>query len=611
MKKLDKLVLLSFSGPFILTLFTVIFILLTPVLIRFGDELVGKDLGIGVILELFGYMAIKSTQDAVPLAILIASLIAFGNLGEHSEITAIKSAGISLLRVLFPLFILVCGITFLSYINNNNIVPKANLKFWSLLWDVRQKKPALNLKEGIFYYDIPNYSIKTDKKYPDGAMKGVLIYDHSSGHGNTDVIIADSGRMYTFYGDQYLMLELYDGYSFSEDPGAGPRQRNYLDKEDIGEFFRSKFDSSRMVFSMESFEMTRTREELFQGSRLMKNMAELKLAADSVRKEKYLEQSRLFNQINNSYNYYLAGKFTIPPYDPSDTVKLAWMDPLNAEVMEGEFFQTELDEVDSTILAEVPTDTVMVANQEKQEDESTQQTMIMTARARREMEERARQEQLRIFEGTTIEFLDQKKSFSMDSIPPYRDFDMVFVKSQLGNPNMQSQVIGTAVSQVRLIVNTLDIMSAQINNQQKEVNKYELEYHGKVARAFTCLVMFLIGAPLGAIIKRGGLGVPVLVAVGFFIFYYSLTIASEKLGKEGILSPFMAMWGANFLLLPVGLFFLRQARIDARLFDTDFYATVMSKLRGKKKPEVKLTNVQSLDELEEYIKKEEESAENK
>jgi len=601
MKKLDKLVLLSFSGPFILTLFTVIFILLTPVLIRFGDELVGKDLGLGVILELFGYMAIKSTQDAIPLAILIASLISFGNLGEHSEITAIKSSGISLLRVLFPLFLLVLLITGLAFINNNNIVPKANLKFWSLLWDVRQKKPSLNLKEGVFYYDIPNYSIKAEKKYPDGAMRSVIIYDHSSNLGNTDVIIADSGRMYTFANDQYLMLELYDGYSFSENPNQGVRQVNYLDREKIGEFFRSEFDSSRMVFSMESFEMTRTREELFQGSRLMKNMQQLAEASDSVRNEKYLEYVRLFNSVNRSFNYYLVDKFRLPE-KPTEIDSLAMMAVLE-EGLEG-LIDNESDSLSNV----VPTDSIAVepitaSENQEANPSTTSDNRIMTARARREEEERNRITEIVTQQGNRItftEFTNPSRSFSMDSLPSYRESDMLFIRSRLQQEGTQNRAIGQAIVQARLVKNTLEIMKGQIQNIQKEANKYDLEYHGKVARAVTCLIMFLIGAPLGTIIKRGGLGLPVLIAVGFFIFYYSLTIAFEKFGKEGIMSPFMAMWAANFILLPVGLFFLRQARIDARLFDSDFYYTMLAKLTGKKKEKMQHqeATIESLDDLE-------------
>lgn len=601
MKKIDKLVLGAFAGPFFLTLFIVVFILLTPILIRYGAELVGKDLGIAIILELFGYFSIKSTQEAIPLAILIASLIAFGNLGEHSEITAIKGAGISLVRILRPVFFVILIITAFAFYNNDQVVPKANLKAFSLLWDLKQKKPSLNLKEGAFYYDIPNFSIKAEKKYPDGYMSKILIYDHTGNNGNTDIIVADSGRMYTFHYDQYLMLDLYDGYSYSEDPTAGPRQSTYINRQDIGELFRSQFDSSRLVFSLESFELSRTREELFYGSRLMKNVKELQIAVDSVNVEKYYEQVRLFSMVNNSYNYYLNGKFQLeePGYiaqqkllaqERQAAISLLPQDTLSADSL-----------INDSLLPGI-TDTVM-------ENENDNQVLIATARARREREERDRltsiaatETQPEIFFGS---FVNIKKPLSLDTLPDYREEDMLFFREELKSEYAQARSLGQALTQARLVKNQVESMAESIKNIEREANKYDLEKHGKWARAFTCIVMFLIGAPLGAIIKRGGLGMPILVSIGFFIFYYTVSIVAEKYGKEGILTPFVAVWLSNFILLPVGLFFLRQARIDARLFESDFYAILLDKFKNgfRKKAKEQTPEIESLDDLENLMER--------
>ncbi|MFC2185947.1 LptF/LptG family permease [Fulvivirgaceae bacterium LMO-SS25] len=601
MKKIDKLVLGAFAGPFFLTLFIVVFILLTPILIRYGAELVGKDLGIAIILELFGYFSIKSTQEAIPLAILIASLIAFGNLGEHSEITAIKGAGISLVRILRPVFFVILIITAFAFYNNDQVVPKANLKAFSLLWDLKQKKPSLNLKEGAFYYDIPNFSIKAEKKYPDGYMSKILIYDHTGNNGNTDIIVADSGRMYTFHYDQYLMLDLYDGYSYSEDPTAGPRQSTYINRQDIGEFFRSQFDSSRLVFSLESFELSRTREELFYGSRLMKNIKELQIAVDSVNVEKYYEQVRLFSMVNNSYNYYLNGKFQLeePGYiaqqkllaqERQAAISLLSQDTLSSDSL-----------IDNSLVSG-STDTVI----EKGNDN---QILIATARARREREERDRltsiaatETQPEIFFGS---FVNIKKPLSLDTLPDFREEDMLFFREELKSEYAQARSLGQALTQARLVKNQVESMAESIKNIEREANKYDLEKHGKWARAFTCIVMFLIGAPLGAIIKRGGLGMPILVSIGFFIFYYTVSIVAEKYGKEGILTPFVAVWLSNFILLPVGLFFLRQARIDARLFESDFYAILLDKFKNgfRKKSKEQAPEIESLDDLENLMER--------
>ncbi|HLU89723.1 MAG TPA: LptF/LptG family permease, partial [Cyclobacteriaceae bacterium] len=195
MKKLDKLILGSFIGPFLLTFVVVDFILLTVNMLKYFDEIFGKGLPFGVYMELISYFVISISPMALPLAVLLSSLMTFGNLGEHFELTAIKGSGISLLRALLPIGLFVVGLTAFAFYSNNYIVPKINLKTFSLLYDMRMKSPALDIKEGVFYNGIPNYSIKVNRKVDDSKLYDILIYDHTSGRGNTNVITADSGRM--------------------------------------------------------------------------------------------------------------------------------------------------------------------------------------------------------------------------------------------------------------------------------------------------------------------------------------------------------------------------------------------------------------------------------
>src|SRR6187401_2628172 len=217
MKKLDKLILSSFIGPFILTFLVVVFILLTQHMLKYFDDIIGKGLGIDVIGQLLFYFAIFMIPVAMPLAVLLSSLITFGNLGEHFELTAIKASGISLLRTLQPIFLFVLILTGVAFYVNNNLVPKAALEAYSLLYDIKQKKPALDLSEGTFYDGIPDMSIKVNKKYPDGITIGdVIIYDHRKHDGNRDVTVADSGKMYTILNERYLKLELFRGYNYIE-----------------------------------------------------------------------------------------------------------------------------------------------------------------------------------------------------------------------------------------------------------------------------------------------------------------------------------------------------------------------------------------------------------
>src|SRR5688500_8600553 len=204
MRKIDKLVLKSFIGPFILTFLVVVFILLMQHMMKYFDDIIGKDLGWNVVGQLLFYFAIFMTPVAMPLAVLLSSLITFGNLGEHFELTAIKSAGISLLRTLRPIFIFVLFLSGVAFYVNNYLVTKADLEAYSLLYNIKQKKPALDLREGAFYNGIPDISIKVNKKFPkdEDALKEIIVYDHRKNDGNKEVTIADSGRMFTILNER-------------------------------------------------------------------------------------------------------------------------------------------------------------------------------------------------------------------------------------------------------------------------------------------------------------------------------------------------------------------------------------------------------------------------
>ena len=309
MKKIDKLVFRSFIGPFIITLIVVDFILLLVTLIKYFDELFGKGLSLDIFARLLGYFSISSSPDAFPLAVLLSSIMTFGNLGEHSELTAIKSSGISLVRALLPIFGFVLILTGITYYTNTQLVPRTNLKTYSLLWDMRTKKPALDIKEGVFYDGIPGYSIKVNEKVTDEHLKDIIIYDHTgdNAQSNKKVILADSGRMYSFMNQRYLALELFDGIRYEE-----TIKQNYFDKRDGGQFVRDIFEASKMVFDLSSFDMGSTDEKLFRKSRLVQTRSDLKLGTDSMSRDIYNKQSQIFRQVSNTFTYHLLGNAEIP-----------------------------------------------------------------------------------------------------------------------------------------------------------------------------------------------------------------------------------------------------------------------------------------------------------
>jgi len=250
-------------------------------MLKYFDDIIGKDLGWDVIGQLLFYFAIFNTPVALPLAVLLSSLITFGNLGEHFELTAIKSLGISLLRSLLPIFGFVLLITLGAFLIGNYMVPKAALEAYSLLWDIKQKKPALDLRQGVFYNSIPGISIKVNYKTPDtGLLKGIIIYDHRGRSGNKAVIVADSGRMYTILNDSYLKLELFHGYDYLEG-NTGPQNYSSGTRQDES-YRKTQFDKSQIVFDLSSFGLNRTDKKWFQSNRLMRNMKQLQDDMDSV-----------------------------------------------------------------------------------------------------------------------------------------------------------------------------------------------------------------------------------------------------------------------------------------------------------------------------------------
>lgn len=476
LKRLDILVLKAFFGPFILTVFVVTFIFLMQTILKYIDELVGKGLSYLDYAELMMYFSMNILPVALPLAILLSSLMTFGNLGQFNELTAVKSAGISLLRVMVPIAVWVMGCTVGLFFFNNYVVPKANLKAFSLLYDLRQKKPSLDLKPGVFYNGIPGYSIKVVQKFDnDTSIKGVIIYDHTQGRGNTDIIIADSGAMYLFNNRQYLALELFRGNSYSEfkTEGGGGGGRGYLMPQ---EFMRNSFDKTQIVFDLASFDLSRTKEELFTGSRQMKNTTELTHHIDSIHTN-FITVNQHTSGMLQPFYYYVT-------VNPKDTVKL----------------------VAKSAIAP----------------------------------------------GTNEQLLKESPA---------------------------AEVARRAANQARSIKAYLQSNVERDENMMQEIHEFEVTKYQKYTQAVACFVLFLIGAPLGAIIKKGGLGVPVLICIIFFIFYYVFSITGEKWTKEGVYPANFAMWFGNGILFCIGLFFMRQAKNDSRILESDFYLIFFDKVK--------------------------------
>jgi lipopolysaccharide export system permease protein len=520
MKKIDKLILSSFLGPFILTFLVVVFILLNIHMLKYFDDIIGKDLGWGVIGQLLFYFAIFNTPVALPLAVLLSSLITFGNLGEHFELTAIKSLGISLIRSLIPIFVFVLFLTGGAFLVGNYLVPKAALEAYSLLYDIKQKKPALDLRQGAFYNSIPDISIKVNEKMPDGTLQGVIIYDHRGKTGNKDVIKADSGKMYTILNDQYLKLELFHGYNYTEGSGKDNDITSGQGKSSDDSYRRTEFSKSQIVFDLSSFGLNRTDKKWFQSNRIMRNMGELSKDVDSVSTVLKTEQIAIYASASKLYNYHFK----------NDSIQ--WPEDIK--------------------LLKKRRDSIALAK--RVADPNTPITTTSSSA------------NALAISKVTSESITAKDKQTSDSL-----FQSPYSASE----------ISIALNQARMIKAQLIAHNTNIKSYVSERRIFDIQWHKILAQSIACIAMFLIGAPLGAIIKKGGLGVPVLMSILFFILFYVLSLMGEKWAKQGLFSVVADMWLANMILAFIGLIFLRQARVDARLFDSDFYNVLWDKLKRR------------------------------
>jgi lipopolysaccharide export system permease protein len=576
MKKIDKLILEAFIGPFLITFLVVVFILLNINMLKYFDDIIGKGLGWTVLGQLFFYFAIFTVPTAMPLAVLLSSLIAFGNLGEHFELTAVKSAGISLLRILRPIFFFVLFLTAAAFYANNNLVPKAALEAYSLLYDIKQKKPALELREGTFYRGIDNLSIKVNQKFPDDeeALKGVIVYDHRKNDGNKEVTIADSGRMYTILNERYLKFELFDGYNYIEG-AANEREitgKRALDNESIS---RSKFSKTQVVFDLSSFQLQTTDKKWFQGNRIMRNLSQLDMDMDSLDSEVLDQRLGYYLQKPAYFGFYMRNDSLVMP----------------PEVYTRKLFRDSLSRVKQMDPDQARINEPSVRGKGNRPDSAARRA----ATAPTKPEQRV---PIAVAEKKRIN--DQKLATLNSPVQPegktkkLREFDaqqLSKIDSIFRRPVTLDDLSGAA-NAARQIKSQIQNSNGNIEAYEKEYIVFEIQWHKIIASSFACIAMFLIGAPLGAIIKKGGLGVPVLVSILFFIVYYIVTMQGEKLAKQGSVSVEIGVWIADVILFGIGLLFLRQARADARLFEADFYAVVLDKI-GRRFNKKKLSTAQA------------------
>ena len=521
LKKIDKLILKVYYGPFFLIYGIVLFVFLLQYIIKNFEHFVGKNLGLLIFGELFFYFALVLTPVSLPLSVLLSSLMTFGSLGEHSELTAMKGSGISLLRVLRPATFFILIVTCWALFFNNYIVTWANLQAYSLLYDIKQKKPTLDFKEGIFYNGIPGFSIKVNEKGEDGKSIGdIIIYDHTLRKGNTRIIMAEKGKMEMIRDDHFLALTLENGKSYSDQ--SAEKRRN----TGKSEFLRNDFKKSQILFDLGSFDIKNTDDKLFQSHNMMKRRDQLVTEYDFLKKIYDTNFLKVQEQMYNLFKYFKN------PY--------------------------KVSKKDSTLNI----NTIGVVSQLSKKSDTTKQKF--KSRHQKKFKQQINHENLSI----PKQYIKRK----------FRISEAMILKKAKNDKMKYAN--SAALSKAEAMNGIIKANKRRIENQRRSIISLEISIYQKLTHGFAVFVMFLIGAPLGAIVKKGGLGVPVLISIFFFVIYYITSITGLKLAKEGAISPFIGTWISNIILATIGLFFLNQAKNDTRILDTDIYVMAFQKFKS-------------------------------
>lgn len=544
-------------------------------MLKYFDEIFGKGLGFWIYVELIGYFVISISPMALPLAVLLSSLMTFGNLGEHFELTAIKSSGISLIRAMRPIGIFAILLTFGAYLSNNYLVPKVNLKTFSLLYDIRMKSPALDIKEGVFYSGIPGYSIKVNEKRDDSRLKDIIIYNHGDQQGNLNVTLADSGRMETFFNDSYLKLTLYQGHNYKE-----ARMTRGINEAPV-EFSRTKFEENVIVFDLDAFQLSRTPEDLWSTNRAIKNIAQIKVGLDSIYSLINDLKFQNFQTAESNYPFFTRNRKLTPP----EFIRERKMrdDEARRVILEQEKkVRDSLDNLKSSPSDFKAIDTLsnreLKINLATTSENQRLDSLFQRKRSRNLAVNDSSSQQSTLI--TTVDTLGIEAAKKTTRTSPLTTAEKELIDSVVHRRGYMSNALTMALNNSRNLKNTFNVKMSQIDNHEREFRRYQIAWYQKYTQAIACFVMFLIGAPLGSIIKKGGLGLPVLISIIFFIMFYMLTITGEKWAKEGVTDSLFGTVFSNLCLIPFGLFFLRQARKDARLFEGDFYSGIWKSLRG-------------------------------
>ncbi len=459
MKKLDRLILRSFLGPLVLTFSLSVLVLLMQFVWKYVDDLVGKGLEFSIIAELLMYASATFVPMALPIAVLFASIMTMGNFGEKYELVAMKAGGVSVRRVMMPMALVAVLLTGMAFYFANNVMPSAMLKYRMTLYDITRKKPAVNIRPGEYYKDLEGYVIRVGGKSKDGrVLQDIIIYDHSRGSSEMNVIVAQSGIMEATPDNRFLQFSLRDGYSYTETISG----ENYTRRPLISIGFREQ----TLSFDISSFAYNKTSEDIFKGSYQMMNLRQLDTAVAKLDSSLLRRTDQCGVELRSALHAWPVYLNSAAGFCAADTTSCATVSAL------------------------------------------------------------------------------------LDSL----------------TPDSRQKAVAFARNATQSASRSAKMYSDMLENDREYINRHSIEWHRKFTLSIACLLLFLIGAPFGSIVRKGGLGLPLVASVGFFVLYYVVGMISEKAVRESALGA-EGMWISSLVMLPIGIILTLQATTDSSFFD--------------------------------------------
>jgi len=536
-KKIDVLLMKSFVAPFIATFCIGLFVLIMQFLWVYIDDIIGKGTGFLVMVELLGYKSMSLVPMALPIAVLISSVMVMGNMAEHYELASLKSAGVPLLRVMAPLILMSFGIMIFSFLCSNYIIPAANLKFKSRLYDIKRQKPMLSLQTGVFNEDFRNMVIHIGGKDEDNrTIHDVLIYDHNSyNNKKVSVITANKGEMFTTADQRFFVMNLYNGTQYQEtkitpDRKDGKTTKNYP-------FVRTSFKEWTKVFDLSEFDMRTSDTEMWKNSYTMLSAAQLATAIDSIDAELDRRWNKNYNLIYRNFHIF------------KDSVIVMSLPEVNGPLGTSDMIK------------------------------KSQNSNVQNAANKKQ------------FKTNTPSNSPQKKP-KINTRPKHKKITSTLPKRApadslaLAPTYLETFEIGEHASFNRRISSTLHSIANESQSSQISIDskmesrvKHIFERYNKYSMAVVCMIFLFIGAPMGAIIRKGGFGYPILVAIFFFVFYIIMGIFFKKVAESHTLSAVLAAWMPCVILFPMGIVLTIRAMNDSKLVNFENLRQRMEDLR--------------------------------